>query len=88
MSFRVDGYEKLMVRFDDEMIVGTDVACLIQPCGEGTCVVSNATMVGFECVCKPGWQLIKVGALTYPACLIPNCMFYSLPSLLYLSHFI
>ncbi|KAK1575713.1 hypothetical protein Q3G72_007751 [Acer saccharum] len=46
----------------------------IVDCGEGRCVNSNnASLLGFDCVCNPGWKKIQIGNLPFSACLIPNC---------------
>ncbi|XP_028108752.1 uncharacterized protein LOC114307554 [Camellia sinensis] len=47
--------------------------CAIVNCGQGTCVPSNATLLGFECDCYPGWKTIQIGPLTFPSCVVPNC---------------
>ncbi|XP_074375732.1 uncharacterized protein LOC141717516 isoform X1 [Apium graveolens] len=49
------------------------LACAIVNCGEGTCRVSNATLLGVECDCKPGWKQIPVVAFAFPSCALPNC---------------
>ncbi|THG05111.1 hypothetical protein TEA_012917 [Camellia sinensis var. sinensis] len=46
--------------------------CAIVNCGQGTCVPSNATLLGFECDCYPGWKTIQIGPLTFPSCVVPN----------------
>ncbi|TXG69165.1 hypothetical protein EZV62_004100 [Acer yangbiense] len=49
------------------------LACALIDCGEGSCVSSDSTFLGFDCVCKPGWKTIQIADLTFPSCLIPNC---------------
>ncbi|KAL8123005.1 hypothetical protein AgCh_011107 [Apium graveolens] len=49
------------------------LACAIVNCGEGTCRGSNATLLGVECDCKPGWKQIPVVAFAFPSCALPNC---------------
>ncbi|KAL5756279.1 hypothetical protein ACOSQ2_021025 [Xanthoceras sorbifolium] len=49
------------------------VACSLINCGQGRCVSSNASLVGVDCECNPGWKKIQIGALTFPSCIIPNC---------------
>ncbi|KAK0595585.1 hypothetical protein LWI29_008062 [Acer saccharum] len=49
------------------------LACALIDCGEGSCVSSDSSILGIDCVCKPGWKTIQIANLTYPSCLIPNC---------------
>ncbi|KAK9115663.1 hypothetical protein Sjap_014610 [Stephania japonica] len=43
-------------------------------CGQGTCKPSNTTSIfPFECDCFPGWKPIKLGLVTFPSCVLPNC---------------
>ncbi|KAH9666322.1 EGF-like domain-containing protein [Citrus sinensis] len=49
------------------------IACSVVNCGQGTCKASNASLLGFECLCKSGWQKIQIGPLAFPSCIIPNC---------------
>ncbi|KAK3219674.1 hypothetical protein Dsin_013644 [Dipteronia sinensis] len=42
-------------------------------CGEGSCVNSKASLLGYDCVCKPGWKNIRIGDFTFPSCVMPNC---------------
>ncbi|KAK2651411.1 hypothetical protein Ddye_011267 [Dipteronia dyeriana] len=49
------------------------VACALVNCGEGSCVSSNVSFLGFDCVCNPGWKKVQIGNLTFPSCVIPNC---------------
>jgi hypothetical protein len=49
-----------------------DILYLIN-CGQGTYKASNASLLGFECECNPGWTTIQIGPLTFPSCVIPNC---------------
>ncbi|XP_039005912.1 uncharacterized protein LOC120133390 [Hibiscus syriacus] len=51
----------------------TGIVCSIIDCGQGTCQPSNASLLGFDCLCKPGWKKIPIGPFTFPSCLIPNC---------------
>ncbi|KAL3511826.1 hypothetical protein ACH5RR_024543 [Cinchona calisaya] len=39
-------------------------------CGQGTCV---ASLLGFDCLCKPGWNKMQFGLIKFPACTVPNC---------------
>ncbi|KAK4844124.1 hypothetical protein QYF36_016806 [Acer negundo] len=48
------------------------LACAVINCGEGSCVSSDSTFLGVDCVCKPGWKTIQIANLTIPYCL-PNC---------------
>ncbi|KAF5957112.1 hypothetical protein HYC85_004337 [Camellia sinensis] len=41
------------------------LVCAIVNCGQGTCVPSNATLLGFECDCYPGWKTIQIGTLDF-----------------------
>ncbi|KAG4199078.1 hypothetical protein ERO13_A05G126700v2 [Gossypium hirsutum] len=45
----------------------------LQDCGQGTCQASNNSLLGFDCLCKPGWKKIQIGPFTFPSCLVPNC---------------
>ncbi|KAL6334290.1 hypothetical protein AAG906_014690 [Vitis piasezkii] len=36
------------------------------------CIASNGVL-GFDCECNPGWKKIRIGALTFPSCIVPNC---------------
>ncbi|RVW28956.1 hypothetical protein CK203_094780 [Vitis vinifera] len=38
------------------------------------CIASNGVL-GFDCECNPGWKKIRIGALTFPSCIVPNYMF-------------
>ncbi|GMY34114.1 delta and Notch-like epidermal growth factor-related receptor [Fagus crenata] len=49
-----------------------DIVYLIN-CGQGTYKASNASLLGFECECNPGWTTIQIGPLSFPSCVIPNC---------------
>ncbi|GMI91852.1 hypothetical protein HRI_002854500 [Hibiscus trionum] len=49
------------------------IDCSIIDCGQGTCQPSTNSLLGFECICKPGWKKIQTGPFTFPYCLIPNC---------------
>lgn len=49
------------------------LGCAVMNCGEGTCIGSNVTTLGFDCVCKPGWKQIPVVSKIYPSCVLPNC---------------
>lgn len=53
--------------------------CKKVDCGQGNCVVSSASLLGFDCLCKPGWSKMQLGFITFPACTIPNCesLFFS-----------
>jgi hypothetical protein len=59
--------------------------CAMIKCGQGTCKPSNASIIGFDCECDPGWKEIQIGPLTFPSCVIPNCEFLSLSLSLSLS---
>lgn len=50
-----------------------EIVCSAINCGQGTCKASNASFLGFDCECYPGWKTIQIGPLTFPSCLIPNC---------------
>ncbi|GAV60978.1 hypothetical protein CFOL_v3_04506, partial [Cephalotus follicularis] len=50
-----------------------DIECALMNCGQGTCKASNSSLLGFECLCNPGWKKIQIGPLTFPSCVIPNC---------------
>ncbi|KAA8540445.1 hypothetical protein F0562_024636 [Nyssa sinensis] len=50
-----------------------DDACTSANCVEGKCIVSTATLLGFDCECNPGWSKLGVGFFTLPACIVPNC---------------
>ncbi|KAJ4718229.1 Neurogenic locus notch protein-like [Melia azedarach] len=50
-----------------------DIACAVINCGEGKCMESNTSMLGFDCECNPGWKKIQIGPLTFPSCVLPNC---------------
>lgn len=54
-------------------MVRADLVCKIINCGQGTCVASNATLLGFDCACNSGWKELQVGPLTFPSCVVPNC---------------
>lgn len=60
------------------------IACSVVNCGQGTCKASNASLLGFECLCKSGWQKIQIGPLAFPSCIIPNCECF----LLYIYNFL
>ncbi|XP_041019136.1 delta and Notch-like epidermal growth factor-related receptor [Juglans microcarpa x Juglans regia] len=47
--------------------------CALINCGEGTCKASNASVLGFDCECNPGWKKMQLGPLTFPSCVVPNC---------------
>ncbi|XP_062153985.1 uncharacterized protein LOC133862230 isoform X1 [Alnus glutinosa] len=47
--------------------------CAMIKCGQGTCKPSNASIIGFDCECDPGWKEIQIGPLTFPSCVVPNC---------------
>ncbi|KAK9117946.1 hypothetical protein Scep_016039 [Stephania cephalantha] len=48
--------------------------CDLVDCGRGTCRPSNAASIfPFECDCFPGWKPIKLGPMTFPSCVLPNC---------------
>ncbi|KAK1360137.1 hypothetical protein POM88_044611 [Heracleum sosnowskyi] len=49
------------------------VGCAVMNCGEGTCIGSNTTVLGFDCVCKPGWKQIPLVSSIIPFCALPNC---------------
>ncbi|KAK3219675.1 hypothetical protein Dsin_013645 [Dipteronia sinensis] len=49
------------------------LACAVINCGEGSCVGSNSSVLGFDCVCNSGWKKIQIGNFTFPPCLVPNC---------------
>ncbi|MBA0691075.1 hypothetical protein Goari_008723 [Gossypium aridum] len=49
------------------------VFCSVIDCGQGTCQASNNSLLGFDCLCKPGWKKIQIGPVTFPSCLVPNC---------------
>ncbi|KAL4333452.1 hypothetical protein GQ457_07G032020 [Hibiscus cannabinus] len=49
------------------------IGCSIIDCGQGTCQASSNSLLGFECLCKPGWKKFQTGPFTFPLCLIPNC---------------
>eukprot|EP00261_Vitis_vinifera_P023149 XP_010654920.2 PREDICTED: uncharacterized protein LOC104880305 [Vitis vinifera] len=49
-----------------------DPMCEFVDCGEGRCIASNGVL-GFDCECNPGWKKIRIGALTFPSCIVPNC---------------
>ncbi|KAA3489316.1 Teneurin-4 [Gossypium australe] len=51
------------------------VFCSVIDCGQGTCQASNNSLLGFDCLCKPGWKKIQIGPFTFPSCLVPNCQF-------------
>lgn len=53
--------------------VFTGAACGIVNCGEGTCIASNVTTLGYDCVCKPGWKQIPLVSSVIPSCVLPNC---------------
>ncbi|XP_071901553.1 uncharacterized protein [Coffea arabica] len=44
--------------------------CAKASCGQGACV---ASLLGFDCVCKPGWSKMQLGPIVFPACTVPNC---------------
>ncbi|XP_062153986.1 uncharacterized protein LOC133862230 isoform X2 [Alnus glutinosa] len=46
--------------------------CAMIKCGQGTCKPSNASIIGFDCECDPGWKEIQIGPLTFPSCVVPN----------------
>ncbi|XP_052486937.1 uncharacterized protein LOC105771052 isoform X2 [Gossypium raimondii] len=48
------------------------VFCSVIDCGQGTCQASNNSLLGFDCLCKPGWKKIQIGPFTFPSCLVPN----------------
>ncbi|KAH7547338.1 hypothetical protein FEM48_Zijuj01G0299100 [Ziziphus jujuba var. spinosa] len=50
-----------------------EIVCAAINCGQGTCKASNASLLGFDCECYPGWKKIQIGPLTFPSCLLPNC---------------
>ncbi|XP_059459273.1 uncharacterized protein LOC132188755 [Corylus avellana] len=50
-----------------------DAVCAIINCGQGTCIPSTASIIGFDCECNPGWKKIQIGPLTFPSCVVPNC---------------
>lgn len=56
-----------------------DPMCEFVDCGEGRCIASNGVL-GFDCECNPGWKKIRIGALTFPSCIVPNCESLSGPS--------
>ncbi|XP_057969829.1 uncharacterized protein LOC131158907 [Malania oleifera] len=47
--------------------------CEFVKCGEGTCNTSTDSVLGFHCECKPGWKKLKIGHLSFPSCVVPNC---------------
>ncbi|XP_034696500.1 uncharacterized protein LOC117922477 [Vitis riparia] len=49
-----------------------DPMCEFVDCGEGRCIASNGVL-GFDCECNPGWKKIRIGPLTFPSCVVPNC---------------
>lgn len=51
----------------------TGAACAVVNCGQGTCIGSNTTVLGFECVCEPGWKQIPLVSYIIPSCVLPNC---------------
>ncbi|XP_050234218.1 uncharacterized protein LOC126682541 isoform X2 [Mercurialis annua] len=53
----------------------TDGLCALAYCGEGICKNINISSIipSFECECKPGWNKVQIGLVTFPSCLIPNC---------------
>ncbi|RVW77605.1 hypothetical protein CK203_042973 [Vitis vinifera] len=48
-----------------------DPMCEFVDCGEGRCIASNGVL-GFDCECNPGWKKIRIGALTFPSCIVPT----------------
>ncbi|PSR96097.1 Slit 2 protein like [Actinidia chinensis var. chinensis] len=42
-------------------------------CGQGKCFASNASVLGFDCECYPGWKKLQIGTWTFPSCVVPNC---------------
>ncbi|KAJ7962927.1 neurogenic locus notch-like protein 3-like [Quillaja saponaria] len=50
-----------------------DIVCAFINCGQGKCVASNTTGIGFDCDCQSGWKKMQIGPLTFPSCVVPNC---------------
>lgn len=50
-----------------------DIVCAAIPCGQGACKASNASILGFECECYPGWKKVQIGPFVFPPCVLPNC---------------
>ncbi|XP_074360444.1 uncharacterized protein LOC141700636 isoform X1 [Apium graveolens] len=49
------------------------LGCAVVNCGEGTCIASQTAVLGFECVCQPGWKQIPLVSFVIPSCVLPNC---------------
>lgn len=47
--------------------------CSVVNCGQGTCVSSNTSVLGFDCECNPGWKNLEIGSFRFPSCFLPNC---------------
>ncbi|KAF8389027.1 hypothetical protein HHK36_025712 [Tetracentron sinense] len=69
-SFFIDSLKASFIPSNPDPL--TDIACAVVNCGQGTCKASNATLLGFDCECNPGWKKIQIGPLTFPSCLVPN----------------
>ncbi|MBA0594867.1 hypothetical protein Gorai_011757 [Gossypium raimondii] len=41
------------------------VFCSVIDCGQGTCQASNNSLLGFDCLCKPGWKKIQIGTVDF-----------------------
>ncbi|XP_073056266.1 uncharacterized protein [Primulina eburnea] len=54
-------------------VYGQDDVCKKIDCVRGTCVGNKSALLGFECICYPGWKQITLSDFTFPPCVIPDC---------------